>query len=50
LGEINNQYTKSKQLKFIKRTNWILPPIVKRTPISGAPTFYTDDNKSGGGI
>ena len=29
-----------------KRTNCILPQIIKRFPISGAPTFYTDANKS----
>lgn len=47
LGEINNRYPKSKRLQFIKRTNWILPRIIKGTPISGAPTFYTDASKSG---
>lgn len=31
----------------MKRTNWILPYIVEDTPFSGAPTFYTDTNKSG---
>lgn len=48
LGEINNKYPKSKRLQFIKRTNWVLPHIVWRTPISGSPIFfYTDANKSG---
>ena len=47
LGGINNRYPKSKWLQFIKRTNWILPRIIKGTPISGAPTFYTDASKSG---
>ena len=47
LGEINNRYPKSRQLQFIKRPNWIFPHIIKGTPISGAPTFYTDANKSG---
>ena len=46
LGEINN-YPKSKRIQLIKRTNWILPHIVQDTPITGAPTFYTDANKSG---
>ena len=31
----------------VYRTNWILPRIVKRTPIPEAPTFYTDANKMG---
>ena len=26
---------------------WILSHIVRQTPISGVPTFYTDANKSG---
>jgi hypothetical protein len=47
LREINNRYPKSMWLEFIKRTNWILPRIIKGTPISGAPTFYTDASKSG---
>ena len=46
LKNINNKYPKSKQIQFIKRTNWILPCIVRRAPISGAVTFYTDANKS----
>lgn len=37
----------SKQLQFIKRTNWILHNIIKGIPISGALTFCTDANKSG---
>lgn len=41
LWEINN-YLKSKHLQFIKRTNWILPHIVKETPIPEAPTIYPD--------
>ena len=41
-----NKYPKSKQIQFIKRTNWILPCIVRRAPISGAVTFYTGANKS----
>ena len=45
--EINNKYLKSKLIVFTKRTNWILPCIVKRTPIPEAPTFYTDANKMG---
>lgn len=28
-----------------KTTNWILPHITKRTLISEASTFYTDENK-----
>lgn len=28
-----------------KITDWILPHVVKRAPISGAFTFYTDINK-----
>ena len=48
LGEINNRYPKSKWLHFIKGINWILPHIIKGTPISGAATtFYTDASKSG---
>ena len=46
LGEIN-EYLQSKHLQFTKRTNWILPSIVKGTPIPEAPTFYTDANKLG---
>lgn len=46
-GEINSKYPQSKKIPFIKRTNWILPHTVQGTPISGAPTFYTDANKSG---
>ena len=34
-------------IQFRKRTNWILPFILKRTPIPEAPTFYTDANKMG---
>ena len=45
--EINNKYLESKLIVFTKRTNWILPCIVKRTPIPEAPTFYTDANKMG---
>ena len=45
MGEINNKYLQTKQLQFIKRTSCILPHIVKGTPISGAPTFFTDANK-----
>lgn len=44
--EINNKYPKSKKDLFIKRIYWILPYIVKGTPISGAPTFYPDANKT----
>jgi hypothetical protein len=46
LEEINNKYPKSKHLQFIKRINCILPLIVKETPISKTPTFYTDGNKT----
>ena len=46
LKNINNKYPKSKQIEFIKRTNWILPCTVRRAPISGAVTFYTGANKS----
>ena len=46
MGGINNRYPKSKWLQFIKRTNWILPHIIKETSISIAPTFYTDVSKS----
>lgn len=46
LGEINSKYPKSKRDLFIKRIYWILPYIVKGTPISGAPIFYSDANKS----
>jgi hypothetical protein len=46
LGEINNKYLQTKQLQFIKRTSCILPHIVKGTPISVAPIFYIDANKS----
>ena len=31
----------------MKRTNWILLYVVQDTPITRAPTFYTDANKSG---
>lgn len=45
LGEMNNKYPKSKCLLFIKRTNWILPHIVKGTPVPEAPTFYTEKGR-----
>ena len=32
LGEINNNYPKSKRLIFTKRTSWILPRIVHDAP------------------
>ena len=47
LGGINSKHPKTKHLYFIKITNWILPRIVKGTPIPEAPTFYTDANKLG---
>ena len=47
MGEINNNYPKSNRFNFIKRTSWILPQIIRDAPITGAHTFYTDDNKSG---
>lgn len=30
----------------MKRTTRVLPCIVRKTPISGAPIFYTDGNES----
>lgn len=45
LQEINNKYPKSKQL-LTKRTNRILLRVVKGIPVSVAPKFYTDANKS----
>lgn len=45
--EINNKYSQSKRLQFIKWTNWIFPRIVKGTPTSEVPTFYTDAYKAG---
>ena len=47
LGDINNKYPRSRRIEFLKKTDWILPRIVRSKPISGAPTFYTDANKSG---
>ncbi|KAL6043499.1 hypothetical protein STEG23_013971, partial [Scotinomys teguina] len=47
LGEINNHYPKSKRIEFIKKTEWVLPHIVRQKPISGVLTFYTDANKLG---
>ena len=47
LGEINNNYPKSKRIQLIKRTNCILPHHAWVTPITGTPTFYTDANKLG---
>ena len=44
LGEINNNYSKSNRLIFIKRTSWILPRIICDAPITAAHTFYTDAN------
>ena len=41
------KYPQSKQLQFIKRTNWILPRIVRGTPTFEVSTLYTDANKSG---
>lgn len=34
------------RLHFIKRANWILSHIVRGKAISGAPTSYTNANKS----
>ncbi|KAL6087202.1 hypothetical protein STEG23_008811, partial [Scotinomys teguina] len=47
LGEINSKYPKSDRIELIKRADWILPRIVRETPISGVHTFYTDANKQG---
>ncbi|KAL6078044.1 hypothetical protein STEG23_004480 [Scotinomys teguina] len=47
LGEINSKYPKSDRIELIKRADWILPQIVRETPISGVSTFYTDANKQG---
>ncbi|KAL6070467.1 hypothetical protein STEG23_006054, partial [Scotinomys teguina] len=47
LGDINNRYPKSKKIEFIKKTEWVLPHIVRQKPISGVLTFYTDANKLG---
>ena len=47
MGDINNNYPKSKRLNFIKRTSWILLRIVRDAPITGARIFYTDANKTG---
>ncbi|KAL6031193.1 hypothetical protein STEG23_024783, partial [Scotinomys teguina] len=47
LGEINSKYPKSDRIELIKRADWILPKIVRETPISGVCTFYTDANKQG---
>ncbi|KAL6030846.1 hypothetical protein STEG23_024726 [Scotinomys teguina] len=47
LGEINSKYPKSDRIELIKRADWILPRIVRETPISGVCTFYTDANKQG---
>lgn len=30
----------------MKRTTRVLPCIVRKTPISGVPIFYTDENES----
>ncbi|ERE73370.1 putative HERV-K-5q33.3 provirus ancestral Pol protein [Cricetulus griseus] len=46
LGTISNNYPKTDRIKFIKKIVWILPRIVRQTPISGVLTFYTDANKS----
>ena len=46
-GDINNKYPQSKMIEFLKKTNCILPRIVRDEPISGAPTFYTNANKPG---
>ncbi|ERE72103.1 HERV-K-3q27.3 provirus ancestral Pol protein [Cricetulus griseus] len=46
LGMISNNYPKLR-IKLIKKTVWILPHIIRQTPISGVLTFYTDANKSG---
>jgi hypothetical protein len=45
--EINNKFPRSKQLQFIKTITWILPYIIRGTPISQAAIFYTDANKFG---
>ena len=45
LGETNNKYLKSKHIQFTKGTHWILPCIIKRTPIPEASTFYKDSKK-----
>ena len=36
-GGINVKYPKGKQLQFIKRTNWILPHIVRETSMPKDP-------------
>ena len=45
--EISNNYHESKRIQLFKRTSSVLSHIVWGTPITGAPTFYTDGNKSG---
>jgi hypothetical protein len=45
LGKINSKYPKSKHFLFIKQNNWVLPFILKGTPIPETPTFYMDANK-----
>lgn len=46
-GGNNKKYPLGRRLLLIKRINWILPHIVKRIPMSRAPTFDPDANKSG---
>ena len=47
MEEISNNYPQSKSIQLRKKINQILPHIIWDTPIIGAPTFYTDVNKSG---
>ena len=47
LGEINNNYPLNKRIQLIKRINLFLFSTIWNTPITGAPIFYTDANKSG---
>jgi hypothetical protein len=47
LEEISSKYSKSKRLQFTKRTEYILPQIVKTYIILEVLTFYTDANNLG---
>lgn len=49
LREVTSKYPKSKWLQFIEWTKFILPLIIKSTPISRVLTDYSATNKSGKG-
>lgn len=43
----DQQQVSPKHETLVYKTNWILPHIVKATPVSEGPTFYNDADNSG---